>query len=233
MAVTKYLARDLTIAIDTGDVVGALGTLTTPFGEADTDVLTDTAHGLIAGQRIRFATLTGGTGLVVGTDYYVISDGLTADNFKVSDEAGGLPVNFTTDITAGTYNLMEETWTTINGLNTLSHSPATTRADTTSFDSNGRDEHLPASRGESWSLSGFSLEDVATGTRDPGQAAVEALGKLVGPAGLGYFRITSPGGNTITFLASAEVTIHGGGHNDAAAWGAEVTVSGEPIYQAA
>lgn len=127
----------------------------------------------------------------------------------------------------------DDTWTAINGLNTLTHSPSTTRADTSSFDSAGRDEHLPASRGESWSLSGFSLEDVATGDRDPGQVAVEDLGKLVGPDGLGWFKITSPGGNTIIFQASAEVTIHGGGHNDAAAWGAELQVTGEPVYAAA
>lgn len=126
----------------------------------------------------------------------------------------------------------DDTWTPINGLNSLTHSPATARADTTSFDSNGRDEHLPASRGETWNLAGFALEDVATGDRDAGQTAVEALSKLVGPAGLGYFKITSPGGNTIIFQASAEVTLHGGGHNDAAVWQATVQVSGEPVYAA-
>lgn len=123
-----------------------------------------------------------------------------------------------------------EDWVPINGLNTLTHSPNTTRADTTSFDSNGRDEHLPASRGESWSLSGFSIEDPATGERDEGQQIVEALGRIVGPSGINPYRVTSPGGNWIIFDASAEVTLNGGGHNDAAAWGAEVTVTGEPEY---
>lgn len=124
----------------------------------------------------------------------------------------------------------DDTWTPIGGLNSLTHSPSTSRADTSSFDSNGRDEHLVASRGESWTLSGFSLEDVADGTRDAGQEAVEALSKLVGPAGLGYFKVTSPGGNTIIFQASAEVTLNGGGHNDAAAWQAALQVNGEPAY---
>lgn len=127
----------------------------------------------------------------------------------------------------------DDVWTNIGGLNSLTHAPATARADTTSFDSNGRDEHLPASRGETWTLAGFTLEDVADGTRDPGQAAVEALAKLVGPAGLGYFKITSPGGNTIRFQASAETTLAGGGHNDAAAWQAVLQVNGEPVYEAA
>ena len=134
------------------------------------------------------------------------------------------------DTEAGTE---DDTWTVIGGLNSLTHSPATSRADTSSFDSNGRDEHLVASRGETWNLAGFALEDVATGDRDAGQAAVEALAKLVGPAGIGYFKVTSPGGNTIIFAASAEVTLHGGGHNDAAAWQAVIQVTGEPVYAAA
>lgn len=124
----------------------------------------------------------------------------------------------------------DDTWVDIGGLNSLTHAPSTSRADTSSFDSNGRDEHLIASRGETWTLAGFALEDVANGTRDAGQEAAEALGKLVGPAGLGYFKITSPGGNTIIFQASVETTLHGGGHNDAAAWQAVLTVNGEPVY---
>lgn len=123
--------------------------------------------------------------------------------------------------------------TNIGGLNSLTHAPSTSRADTSSFDSNGRDEHLVASRGETWTLAGFTLEDVGDGSRDPGQEAVEALGKLVGPAGLGYFTVTSPGGNTIRFQASVEVTLAGGGHNDAAAWQAVLQINGEPVYTAA
>ena len=118
----------------------------------------------------------------------------------------------------------------IGGLNTLTHSPSTSRADTTDFDSNGHDEHLVASRGETWTLAGFSIEDVATGDRDEGQEQVEAIGKLIGLGGLGNFRITSPGGNVILFEASAEVTLAGGGHNDAAAWQAVLTVNGAPEY---
>jgi hypothetical protein len=121
-------------------------------------------------------------------------------------------------------------WLDIGGLNTLSHAPALARADTTTFDSNGFDEHLPASRGLTWTLAGYTLEDVETGERDPGQVAVEDLGKLVGPAGLEYFKVTSPGGNVVIFQASAEVTLAGGGHNDAATWQAVVTATGEPTF---
>lgn len=56
---------------------------------ASTDLVSKTAHGLIAGDRIYFTTLTGGTGLALNTSYYVISDGLTTDAFKVSLTVGG------------------------------------------------------------------------------------------------------------------------------------------------
>ena len=145
--------------------------------------------------------------------------------------ARDLTIAISTDVGVDTIaGTSDDTWTDIGGLNSLTHAPSTSRADTTSFDSNGRDEHLPASRGETWTLAGFTLEDVSDGSRDPGQEAVEALAKLVGPSGIGWFKITSPGGNTIVFQASAETTLHGGGHNDAAAWQAVLTVTGEPTY---
>src|SRR6185369_4091947 len=93
----------------------------------------------------------------------------------------------------------------VKGLNTLTHSPSSTDAETTDFDSEGHSEHMKAERGDSWTLAGFTLEDVLTGTRDPGQAAVESLAKELGLGSLGAFRITSPGGNKLDFSASAEV----------------------------
>src|SRR5689334_4791838 len=90
------------------------------------------------------------------------------------------------DINTGTPGV--PVWTPVKGLNTLTHSPSSTDAETTDFDSDGRAEHMKAERGDSWTLAGFSLEDVADGSRDPGQAAVEALGRAVGLASLGQFR---------------------------------------------
>lgn len=132
------------------------------------------------------------------------------------------------DINTGTIGA--PVWTAIKGLNTLTHSPSSQDAETTDFDSNGRAEHMKAERGDSWTLAGFALEDVATGDRDPGQAAVETLAQAVGLTSLGQFRLTSPGGNTATFMASAEVTQGGGGNNDAAQWQAVVMVSGAVTY---
>ena len=119
-------------------------------------------------------------------------------------------------------------FTPIGGLNSLTHSPSTERADTTDFDSGGRPEHIVAQRGESWTLSGYAMEDVADGTRDAGQAAVETLGNATGTAAVGVFRLTSPGGNTREFNASVEVGLAGGGHNEAAAWTATLEVIGAP-----
>lgn len=67
----------------------------------DDIVDTAAAHGFTAGQRVKFESLTGGTGLVVGTTYYVIATSLTATTLQVSLTSGGAAVDFTTDITAG------------------------------------------------------------------------------------------------------------------------------------
>lgn len=76
--------------------------LSNPCAAADDIIDTATAHGYAAGDRVRFLTLTGGTGLTVGRDYYVIAANLAAQTFQVSTTSGGSAVNFTTDITAGT-----------------------------------------------------------------------------------------------------------------------------------
>lgn len=67
---------------------------------AATDLITRTGHGLSANQRIYFTTLTGGTGLSKNTNYYVLSSGLTANDFKVSLTQGGAVVNITVDYSA-------------------------------------------------------------------------------------------------------------------------------------
>lgn len=66
---------------------------------ASTDLVTKTAHGLVAGDRIYFTTLTGGTGLSKNTTYYVIATGLTANDFKVSTTSGGAAVDITVNYT--------------------------------------------------------------------------------------------------------------------------------------
>lgn len=57
-------------------------------------VVTLSSHGLVAGDIVRFGT-TGAlpTGITAGTEYYVISSGLTSGAFEFSTQPGGAAVN--------------------------------------------------------------------------------------------------------------------------------------------
>lgn len=70
---------------------------------AATDLVTKANHGLVANDRIYFTTLTGGTGLALNTSYYVLSSGLTANDFKVALTQGGAAINITVDYSAVSY----------------------------------------------------------------------------------------------------------------------------------
>jgi len=121
-------------------------------------------------------------------------------------------------------------YTPILGLNTLTHSPSTTTADATDFQSAGHAEHYVVQRGDEWTLAGHVLIDVGTGTRDPGQLAVEAVAQAIGIHAAETFKITNPAGKTIVFKATAEVTQQSGGHNDLATWQCKLTVTGAVVY---
>lgn len=68
---------------------------------ADDILDTATAHGFTAGDRVVFTELTGGTGLEVNREYYVVATSLAAQTFRVAETAGGSAIGFTADITAG------------------------------------------------------------------------------------------------------------------------------------
>lgn len=100
-----FIMRDPTIQSDV-PVETELAATTVVTGatiEADDNLVTKAAHGLAANDRIYFVTLTGGTGLTAGTNYYVISSGLTSSTFKVSTTQGGAEVNITVDYSAASY----------------------------------------------------------------------------------------------------------------------------------
>lgn len=64
----------------------------------------DVGHGLVAGDRVTFsAAAGGGTGLTLGTTYYVISTGLGADDFKVSTTSEGTELDITVAYTTFSY----------------------------------------------------------------------------------------------------------------------------------
>lgn len=82
-------------------------------------VFTATGHGLAAGDAVIFAT-TGAlpTGLTAGTIYYVISAGLTSDDFEVSATVGGSAIN-TTGTQSGTHTMTMQTKTISSALTSL------------------------------------------------------------------------------------------------------------------
>lgn len=132
--------------------------------------------------------------------------------------------DFTFELNTGTD--AAPTWVTIGGLISWSNSPTTVRANTQTWEDQGRQNAYVSSRGDSFSLTGRRQEDPATGARDAGQEAAEAWAQEVGPASQKQFRMTSPGGNVLTFDATAEVTRGGGGEDDPSTWQLQITVSG-------
>jgi hypothetical protein len=75
-----------------------------------------TAHGLVENDTVVFTT-TGAlpTGLTVGTTYYVIAAGLTADTFEVSTSQGGSAVN-TSGTQSGVHKVLCTTNASGNGM---------------------------------------------------------------------------------------------------------------------
>lgn len=99
---TERKTRGLLEAIVTNvqDAAGAAVTLQT--SAAADDIIDATGHGFSIGDEVRFATLTGGTGLLTGTSYWVVAASFGAATFRVAATPGGTPIDFSTDITAGT-----------------------------------------------------------------------------------------------------------------------------------
>jgi hypothetical protein len=84
-----------------------IGTVTITI--ASPAVFTRTSHGLTVNDRVQFTTSgTLPTGLSLATTYYVISTGLTADDFRVSTSQGGTAVN-TTVAGSGTHTIVKVT----------------------------------------------------------------------------------------------------------------------------
>jgi hypothetical protein len=94
------------------DPTKTLGTATMTI--ASPCVVTFNSHALTVNDTIKFTT-TGAlpTGLVVGTTYYVISTGLTANTFQLALTAGGTAIN-TSGLQSGTHTLYRTTPYSVN-----------------------------------------------------------------------------------------------------------------------
>lgn len=74
--------------------------LTGVTAEADDNLFTKAAHGLIAGDKVTVSAKGGGTlptGIVEGQKAFVIATGLTANVFSLSLTAGGAAIDITGD----------------------------------------------------------------------------------------------------------------------------------------
>jgi len=70
---------------------------------------TGQVHGLQMGDRVQFASITGGSGLSPSTVYFIRD--VTPTSFKVSSAFGGAAINFTTDITTAELRRVDTTQT--------------------------------------------------------------------------------------------------------------------------
>lgn len=101
-----------------------------------------------------------------------------------------------------TGTVMTPVWTAIAKVESANHSPSTVEDDISHLYSGDRDESRPMRRGDEFTLEGI-VEDVS-GTRDAGQAAVEALAAQTADAAVGQFQVSGPTGFSREFDAWVE-----------------------------
>jgi uncharacterized protein DUF5309 len=93
---TARKTRGLLAAITTNSQTAAAAAVTGAAAAA-TDIITATAHGMTAGDTVRFASVGTATPLTTTDVYYVIATNLAANTFSVSLTKGGTIVNITVD----------------------------------------------------------------------------------------------------------------------------------------
>lgn len=120
-------------------------------------------------------------------------------------------------------------WSKIMGLanDGITITPSVGDADFSDANDGGWEKTLPISRGWAVGLKGDRMEDPTDGTRDVGQAAVEAAMGEMGPDALRKYKLSSPATTAEVryFYAWAEVTPNGG--SDKASWEAALHVFGD------
>ena len=84
-------------------------------GDPPTDVLTAAGHNFVNGDVVRFTALAGGTGLFTVVNYFVIDR--NGDTFRLSATSGGSAVDFTSNLTAGSFIYR------VKSQHTLKHEP--------------------------------------------------------------------------------------------------------------
>jgi len=130
------------------------------------------------------------------------------------------------------WELLDDEYLHISGINSFSPSQEKNDADTTDFDSQGWMEHIVASRGVSFDVEGYHIEDEETGLRDAGQERIEEIGQLVANESITGLRLINPSGENVDFDVSIDAPQFGqstgGGNDDPAGWSCTMTVTGDP-----
>ena len=120
------------------------------------------------------------------------------------------------------------TWVEVKGRTLMRLGFSAKEIDTTTQDDGGHETHVISRRGKSVAWEGQYMIDPTAGTRDPGQAAVEALGNQIGDASIGHFQIKGPNNAVIkTFLASVQLGDQLGNDDEAAAFAFNLKFSGD------
>lgn len=84
--------------------IDAYNSKTVTFTQANPGVFTIASHGLVANNIVVFSTTgTLPTNIVAGTNYYVISSGLTTNEFQISATIGGTAIDTTLGTVSGTH----------------------------------------------------------------------------------------------------------------------------------
>lgn len=120
--------RDNGVDLSSGIIFAADETQLTV--NAGTDTLTKTGHGLAVNDVVDFVASLGSfflQGISQGTQYWVISAGLTADDFRLSTTKGGSAVNLSAHSGTGTVDVTRKRYfdnVDVDGTITLSSTPS-------------------------------------------------------------------------------------------------------------
>ena len=123
-------------------------------------------------------------------------------------------------------------WTKIGGRKDLTMTMSANKVDLKDVDSLGWADERILGYALSFGVTANRIEDEDDGSRDPGQAAVEAVMFETGAAAHLGFQIITPGGETWVFDAAPEVTPFGGDQDSGSAWSATLNCSGPPTVTA-
>jgi TP901-1 family phage major tail protein len=123
---------------------------------ASSDLVTLNNHGLANGDLVQFDTIVTTTGIVVDTDYYVIS--ATTNTFQVALTSGGSAINLISDGT-GT---LGDSYQILGGLRSKSFSFNSEAIDITTHDSSEWKKILDSAGIRSVSLSGSGVYENGT-----------------------------------------------------------------------